>query len=42
MSLDDKTAQEIIDAFDLAPLEGEGGYYSKLQSAPEGMHCACG
>lgn len=36
MSLDNKTVQEIIEAFDLHPLDGEGGYYSHLQSTPEG------
>lgn len=36
MSLDNKSLQEIIEAFNLLPLEGEGGYFSHVHSTPEG------
>lgn len=36
MRLDDLSAEEIIDHFDLKPLEGEGGYFSVIQATPAG------
>lgn len=36
MRIDDLSAQEIIELFDLKPLEGEGGYFSIIQATPEG------
>ena len=36
MRLDDSSAEEIIEHFDLKPLEGEGGYFSLIQATPAG------
>jgi hypothetical protein len=36
MTLDERSQQELIEAFKLLPLEGEGGYYSHLQTSQEG------
>lgn len=36
MRLEEKSAQQIIDEFGLKPLEGEGGYFSVIQSDPAG------
>jgi len=36
MKLDELSAQQIIDRFDLKPLEGEGGYFTVIQATPEG------
>lgn len=36
MNLDGETAQEVIKKFGLAPLAGEGGYFSVIQYEPAG------
>lgn len=36
MKLERKSAQQIIDDFNLKPLEGEGGYFSVIQFDPTG------